>query len=296
MSIEVNKAFVQQFSDNIILLSQQRGSKLLDLVMQKPITGKYAHFDRIGAVEAREKTSRHSQVVRSDTPHSRRRVAIKDFYAADMVDKEDDIRMLVDPRNVYAQNIAYALGRKIDDIILEALTGNAASIDADDASSNIALPSSQIVTEDFGTADSNLTLKKLIEAKRLLDKNDVMDEERIIVVNASAVANLLNDTTITSADYNSVKALVAGEINTFLGFRFVMCNRLRGTADGTDTDPVQVVAFLRSAVGFALGQNVQVRMDELPDYHYSTQVYASMTGGAVRIEEEKVVKIECVQS
>lgn len=251
MSIEVNKAFVQQFSDNIILLSQQRGSKLLDLVMQKPITGKYAHFDRIGAVEAREKTSRHSQVVRSDTPHSRRRVAIKDFYAADMVDKEDDIRMLVDPRNVYAQNIAYALGRKIDDIILEALTGNAASIDADDASSNIALPSSQIVTEDFGTADSNLTLKKLIEAKRLLDKNDVMDEERIIVVNASAVANLLNDTTITSADYNSVKALVAGEINTFLGFRFVMCNRLRGTADGTDTDPVQVVAFLRSAVGFA---------------------------------------------
>lgn len=296
MSIQVNNAFVQQFSDNIILLSQQKGSKLLDLVMQKPITGKYAHFDRIGAVEARQKTSRHADVVYTDTPHSRRRVGIEDFYAVDLVDKEDDIRMLVDPRNIYAQNIAFALGRKIDDLILAAATGNSTAVDSDDASSTVALPSSQVVGEDEGTANSNLNLEKLIAAKKILDNNDVDDEERIIVVNPSAVAALLAIEKVTSSDYAAIKALVAGEINTYMGFRFVKSTRLRGTADGTDTDPMQVVAFLRSGIGFALGQNVQVRMDELPAKHYSTQVYASMTGGAVRIEEEKVVKIECVQS
>lgn len=298
MSNSVDIAFVQQFADNLRHLAQQQGSKLMKHVSVKPITGKYAHFERLGSVEASKRLNRHADVSYTDVPHSRRRVQIDDYEVADLVDKQDEIRMLVDPKNPYAVSMAWALGRKMDDIILEAAVGNAASIDASDSSSNVALGSGQTVDEDFGTgSDSNLTLEKLIEAKRLLDKADIIgDDGRALIHNASALSNLLNDSTVTSADYSSIRALVKGEINSYLGFDFTMMNRLRGTADGSDTDPVQCIALVKSGMGLALGQDIKVKMDELPSKGYSTQVYASATMGAVRIEEEKVVKIECVQA
>lgn len=297
MSNQIDIAFVQQFADNLRHLAQQQGSKLLKHVSVKPINGKYAHFERLGAVEASLRLNRHADVSYTDMPHSRRRVEISDYEVADLVDRQDDIRMLIDPRNPYAMSMAWALGRKMDDIILEAAVGNSKSIDASDSSSNVALGSGQTIDEDFGTADSNLTLAKIIEAKRILDKADIIgDDGRVLVHNASALSNLLNDTTVTSADYASIKALVQGEIGSYVGFNFEMMNRLRGTADGTDSDPVQCLALVKSGMGFAMGQDIQVRMDELPSKGYSTQVYGSSTFGATRIEEEKVVKIEVVQS
>ena len=298
MSTEVNKAFVQQFSDNLIHLAQQRGSKLMSSVRQQRITGKHAHFDRLGTVTAQQKTSRHSDVEYSNTPHSRRRVSPDDFYVADLVDKEDEVRMLIDPKSPYAMNMAWGLGRKVDDLLIAAATGNATSIDSSDSSSNVALGSGQTIDEDFGTgSDSNLTLEKIIEAKRILDSNDVDEfDSRFLIHNASALANLLNDTTVTSSDYSAIKALVRGEIDTYLGFKFVRTERISGTADGTDTDPKLCLAYTKTAMGLAIGRDISVKMAELPEKHYATQVYASMTMGATRIEEEKMVSIECVQA
>ncbi len=297
MSIEINKAFVQQFKDNLIMLSQQKGSRLLSSVMVNKVVGKFDHFERLGATSAVERTSRHGDTPIIDTPHSRRRVVLRDFEWADLIDKQDEVRMLINPRSNYARAGAWALGRKMDDLILAAATGSAASIDAADASSGIALPAGQIIDEDFAAADSNLTVEKLIEAGRILDSNDVdPDEERFIVYNASAKASLLNTTEVTSSDFNSVKALTEGRIDTFMGFKFIRVERLLGTADGTDTDPVKVLAYTRSAIGYGMGMDINVRVSERDDKSYSTQVYASMTGEAVRVEDEKVVEIQCVQA
>lgn len=297
MSIEVNKAFVQQFSDNLMHLAQQRGSRLMETIMMQNVVGKYAHFDRLGATSAVKRTTRHGDTPLIDSAHSRRRVSMDDYEWADLIDNQDKVRMLISPESDYAKAGAWALGRSMDDIIIEAATGNAASIDANDSSSNVALPSSQIVDEDFGTADSNLTVAKLREAKRILDSNDVdPEEERFCIVNASALSSLLGETEVTSSDFNTVRALVQGELDTFLGFRFLRTERLLGTADGTDTDPVTCLAYARSGLGIALGQDINVRISERDDKSYATQVYASMTMGAVRVEEEKVVSIECVQS
>lgn len=298
MSIEVDKAFVQQFSANLIHLAQQRGSKLAGTVMRKDVTGKYAHFDRLGATSAQKRTTRHGDTPLIDTPHSRRRVGLDDYEWADLIDQQDEVRMLIDPKSAYAQAGAWALGRTLDDLIVSAATGNAVSVSAADAASNVALPAAQTIDEDFGTgSDTNLTLEKLIEAKRILMKNEVdMSEEMTLVLNASALANLLNDSTITSADYNSIRALVRGEIDTFMGFKFVITERLSGTADGTDTDPVLCLAYPKSAIGLAMGKDINARISERDDKSYATQVYAAMTAGAVRIEDEKVVSIECVQA
>lgn len=297
MANEINKAFVQQFSNNLIHLAQQRGSRLMSTVMNERVVGKYAHFDRLGSTAAVLRTTRHGETPIIDTPHSRRRVILADYHWGELIDDQDKVRMLIDPKSAYAQAGAWAMGRAMDEVIRDAATGSAASIDSADASSTVALPSTQIVDEDFGSADTNLTLEKLIEAKRILTRNDIMmDEPLYFVYNASAQAALLNLTEVGSADYNSVKALVRGEINTFLGFEFVMYNHLNGTADGTDTDPVKCLAYAKSGIGLGLGQDIKVRMGEDASREFNTRIYASMSLGAVRVEEEKVVEVQVVQS
>lgn len=294
MSTEVNKAFVQQFADNLIHLAQQKGSRLLPTVMSKRTTGKYDHFDRLGATTAQLRTGRHADTPLIDTPHSRRRVVLNDYEWADLVDTQDELRMLIDPKSAYAQAGAWAMGRKIDDVIIAAAIGNAASIAADDTSSNTSFSSAMIVDEDFGSANSNLTFEKLNESRRLLRGNDIdPDEELYIVVNADMLHNLLTESEIQSIDTNTVRALVRGDINTFMGYKFVHSERLSGA--GTEADPRLALAYAKSAVGVAIGQDVKVRMSERDDKSYATQVYACMTLGAVRIEEEKIAEIQCVE-
>ena len=120
MSTEITKAFVEQYSSNIQMLSQAKGSALRDKVRLESVTGKNAFFDQIGSVTATVRSSRHSNTPQADTPHSRRRVSLVDYEFADLVDDLDKVRMLVDPTSSYAQAAAYAMGRAMDDAIIAA--------------------------------------------------------------------------------------------------------------------------------------------------------------------------------
>ncbi len=299
MSNEIPVSFVQQYADEVIHLIDQESSMLKDRVRNKPVTGKNAYFDRLGRGVVYLKGGRHTKVTHNDVAHSRRRVTKNDYLWSDLIDEEDMARLLINFDSEYARAAAGDIGIKIDEIIIDAINGNAVSVDSDETGTNVALPSTQIVDEDFNTADSNLIVEKLIEAKRLLMKHSgSVRDDVTMVVNASAIASLLNETEIQSSDFNTVKALVSGEIDTYMGFKFVTVKDglLPGTADGTDTDPVRCLAFLRRSIGLAIGREPQIRMDKLPEYGYATQVLGNMTLGATRIEEEGVIAIKCVQS
>ena len=125
MSTEITKAFVEQYSSNIQMLSQQKGSLLRDKVRLESVTGKNAFFDQIGSVTATVRSTRHSNTPQADTPNSRRRVSLVDYEFADLVDDLDKVRMLVDPTSSYAQAAAFAMGRAMDDAIITAATGAA---------------------------------------------------------------------------------------------------------------------------------------------------------------------------
>jgi hypothetical protein len=297
MSNFIDVAFVQQYSDNIIQLAQQEGSRLRGTVMNKTVQAKLANFERLGATVAQKKVSRHGDTPLIDVPHSRRRVYMEDYEWAAMIDKEDEVRLLIDPKSSYAKAGAMALGRAMDDIIIAAATGNSISADAEETNSNVALPASQIISEDTGTTDSNLNIEKLILARQKLMAAEIdMSEELTLVANASALmAGLMNETEIQSADFNTVKALVRGDIDTFMGFTFNRTERILGTADGSDTDPVLCLAYAKSAIGLAIGTDINSRISERADKSYLTQVYSCMIAGATRIEEEKVISIKCVQ-
>ncbi len=294
MSIQIDNAFVQQFSDNLIMLSQQRGAKLTNTVMRKDVTGKYTHFDRLGASTATKRTSRHADTPLSDTPHSRRRVVLEDYSTADLIDQQDELRMLIDPKSTYALSMSYTLGRSLDDIIIAAAQGSSTSVSSSDATSSIALPSTQIVDQSFATTDSDITLEKMIEAKRILVSNEVHPEdEAFFVLDSTALyTGLMREAEVQSTDYNTVKALVQGTINTFLGFTIIQSERLLDNSEGFKN----CLAYAKSGIGLGMGKEPTVKVSERADKEHATQVYACMTAGASRIEEEKVVIVEAYRT
>ena len=226
-------------------------------------------FDQVGSAAAVLRTTRHADTPLIDTPHSRRMVTMADYEYADLIDDQDKIRLLVDPTSTYARAAASAMGRAIDDVIIAASVGTAK-------------------TGTHGSA--NLTIAKLLSAKQILDEGNVDPSiPRYLVCAPDQISALLGTTQVTSSDFNTVRALATGEVNSYLGFNFIVSNRL-----GLDSNSHrQVFAFAGDGIKLAMGKEPSARIDERSDKSYATQVYYCMTLGASRMEESKVVEIAC---
>jgi hypothetical protein len=288
MSTQITTAFVEQYSANVTMLSQQMGSLLRSAVDVETIKGKNAFFDQVGSVTAQVRSSRHGSTPQLDTPHSRRRVSLADYEWADLIDDLDKVRMLIDPTSSYAKAAAAAMGRAMDDVIITALGGSADTGVA--GGTAVSLPSTQKVSTAAQADGAGLTIAKLLSAKYILDSNDVDPSlARYIVVSPKQIQDLLATTQVTSSDFNTVKALATGQLDSFLGFKFIVSNRLLLA----NTDDRLCYAFTADAIKLAIGKDVTARIDERADKSYATQVYYSMAIGATRLEEKKVVEIPC---
>lgn len=293
MSTQITTAFVEQYKANVYHLVQQKGSKLRNTVRLETVTGKNAFFDQIGAVAAQKRTSRHGDTPRMDTPHSRRRVSLADFEWADLIDDQDRVKMLIDPASDYSMSAMWALGRSMDDVIVEAV--DAAAFTGVDGSTSTSFDSGmivdvQVVWPGVSAADTGLNLAKLIEAKKLLGANDVdPDEEVFVPVNARQISSLLKDERVVSGDYNRALPLVDGKVSHVGGCTLIPCNRILVDTNSDDKVPF----YTKNGLLLALGQDMTARISERADKSYATQVYAAMTIGATRMEEKRVGYIEC---
>lgn len=284
MSVQITTAFVNQYSANIQMLSQQMGSLLRNAVDVETVNGEKAFFDQVGSAAAVLRTTRHADTPLIDTPHSRRMVTMSDYEYADLIDDQDKVRLLVDPTSTYARAAAAAMGRAMDDVIITAALGTA--LTGKDGTTSTPFDSNNTIA----VGGAGLTLSKLIEAKEILDSNDVDPSiPRYMAVSPKQIANLLDDNEITSADYNTVRALVKGELDTFVGFKFIMTNRL--PLDGSNDR--RCIAWAMDGLKLAVGKEPTARIDERADKSYATQVYYCMSIGATRMEEAKVVEIIC---
>ena len=286
MSSQVTTAFVQQYSSNVQLLSQQKGSLFRNAVRVESQVGKNAFYDQVGSATAQKRLSRHADTPQLDTPHARRRVSLVDYEYADLIDDQDKVRTLIDPTSPYSQATAFAMGRAIDDEIISAAFGTAYT--GETGSTSTTFPSGQVVA--VGSPAEGLTIAKLVSAKQLLDEANVDTTlPRYVAVAPEQLSDLLNITTVTSSDYNTVKALVQGEIDTFLGFKFIVSTRL-SSESGVNR---RVIAWAEDGLLLSIGKDITAKIDERADKGYATQVYYAMSIGATRMEEEKVVEIKC---
>ena len=275
--------YAKNYGNIVSMLAQQKGSRLRNAVTVKPgVVGEETYMDQLSAFEASKRTARLAQTNPTLAEYARRRIALEDYFIAKGIDKMDDVRTLADPTSAIVQSGVAGLGRAMDDAIIAALGGT--SYTGKVGGTSTVLPSAQKIAE----ASTSLTLAKLLAAKEILDGNEVDDMERYVAAGSNQMSSLLNTTEIKSADYNSVKALVRGEIDTFLGFKFIRSERL---AIGSSIR--SCYAFAKSGIGLAIGRDVTSRIDELPTQHYAKQLYFSMAIGASRLEEDKVVQIGC---
>lgn len=293
MSDSINVNLVKNFRANFIILAQQMKSRLREAVREEPLGGEDDFFDRIGAADGADITDRHGDTQYAATPHSRRKVNAIPWQWADLIDKKDKVRMLGDPQSSYVITASAAAGRRMDDHIIAAAFGNAYSGKAGTTPVPFPTAATHVVPVDLSGSAEGLTVNKLIRAKRLLKEKDIDPTIPLHIACAERqIEDLLKTTEVTSADYNSVKALVQGEIDTFMGFKFHQLERLL-----TDTNSYRrVIAWAEDGLLLGVHENVQVMIDRLPTKRYSVQVYVEMDMGATRMEEEKVVEVKCSEA
>jgi hypothetical protein len=295
----ITTAFVKQYADNLFILSQQKGSKLQACVRNEPITSaEEAYWDTLGTVAAQKKTTRHGPTPNNEQTHGRRKCTPEDYNTCSLIDNEDKLKMIIDPTNGFALTQAAALGRTKDDIIIEAALGTAligktgaTSIAFKDDSISMDGTAGGVVTT-LGTLAAvgtvaDIDLLKILTMMELFNAADVDPEiEKFWVVSPKDIKDMLDLEEVGSADYNTVRTLVQGKVDTYAGFKFLWSNRL--TKDAATSTAYRTFAWAKDGIILGVGKEVRSRIDERNDLSYALQVYSEMTMGAVRMEGAKV--------
>lgn len=293
MSVNVNTMYAQQYANTIMLLLQQRGSKLSDTVMPKPISGAKAAVvvEQIGKVEAKKRTTRYPSLVPQDTPHDRPWVYPVDYDWNDLIDSIDKLRTVVDPQSSYALNGTYAMGRAKDNEIIGAFFADRNTGENGTTVKTYASEGSTVLA-NFGAAGNvGLTVAKLREAKRIMmaAEVDLENDPLTIAFKAKQHDNLLAEMQVVSTDFNEKPVLVEGRVTRFLGFNFKQTELIQSSG-GNDL----VAAYAKSGMTLATWNDISTDISQRKDLAgLPFQVYVFGTFGSVRIEGLRVIQILC---
>ena len=296
MSFNISTALVKQFSDNFELTPQQTSTLLRGTVLEERITGKEALFDQVGVSHAVEMTERHGDTPMVNIPHSRRLLRLKDFSWAEFITSEDKAKMLGDPTSEYLQSGIAAMNRVIDTLIIDAALGNALT-GAD--GTTVTAPQSALAVGS--NAAARFTLEKILSAKKELDKGNAPKNDRYFVVTSAQMEDLLKIEKLTSADYNTVRGLVDGSIDSFAGFKFITINDSR---DATDTNLIlpkntagnrRCFAFQKNGLKLGLGQDIKTSISIRHDKNDENQLLIKMSANATRMHEKLVIEVPCTE-
>lgn len=283
----------QEYSKIILPLARQERSMLYDRVFVKSeFTGKSFYQDQIGTWEMSEKSAPNSETPKNDPNLSRTRIDIKTYNDARIFDRSLDLQSFSDPMSVASISMQSAVGVQIDKVIYTAL--GATALRGETGATSVTFPTAQTIEATFGgtgAENTGLTPAKIRRASSKLTGAGVPTYDRTFVASATGQEQLLGNTEATSSDYNNVKALVNGEINSWCGFKFVFLPD--GIISVTDAGVATYYAFHKTGVCFAMLEELFMRVSERADLSYSKQVYYEISCGAARLEEKKVVKVLC---
>jgi len=292
-TFQIQDHHVIQFTRNVELLLQQKQPRLAGTTSQASYTGEKAQVVlQFGEVEMQPFNSGAApgewkgDTVWSDIEHHQRWVFPRDYTLSLPITKPDPLRMLADPRSPYAEAMRAAYARLVDDTIIAAALGTSRTGRYDDLQS-VTFPTGQIIDDN-----DPLTIDKLIQAReKLLAAHNDPSEERYLLCSERQISDLLRTTEVTNADYTTVKALVKGEVDSFVGFRFITSERL-GLAAGKR----QCFAWVKSGLHFGTWNSLEFKSDPRPDKNYVWQLWQTATIGATRTQEKKIVQINCDES
>lgn len=286
--------YTTQFSTNLEMLLQQKGSKLRGKVSEGFHVGKMASpINQVAPQALRAPSGRFTPMQRDDTAFVRRWVFPQEGELPQLIDTFDELQTIVDPKSAYVSTAAAAVGRAWDDSIILNATGNAqVGQDASGLSTETFNTTNFQIASTFGSsAASGLTVTKLIECKRILEHyhNDLESDRPTLVIGSSQHADLLNQVQVVSTEFAPRPILVDGMVRSFLGFDIVISERLPQTTVGSVRG---VLAFVRSGVYLGIWKDLTNRISVRNDLSGEPwQIYTSAMYGATRTQPGKVIQI-----
>jgi len=292
----ITEAFKNEYHDVLMTLVQQKGSRLGDTVMvDTDFSGEAKYYDQLGQTAVVTRTSRNQTTPIIDASWDKRKLIGIDYLHAFLLDKGDKLSMAIDPNTGLVLAQARAFARAKDKLIYNAALGTAYSGKAGTTSNSISTTV---------TAASGLTVDKILEIKQAMDLancDPAEEDPRYLVVTSFEITDLLNTTEVKSSDYNTVKALAAGTIDSFCGFKFIVLPPTYNASDtaiengiitrATGTGVNSCVAYAKSGIMLGIKSDIETQVEKLAGFNYSTQFWAEMIAGCVRLEEEKVVAV-----
>lgn len=296
MSLEVTQFYETEFAKNWEMKVQQKDSRLLPTVTADSFRGKRKWYNQLDAGVMTEVTERKGDTPDGDTTGSKYWIYRRKFEFVRTWDEDDEMQLgsIALPDSDEIASFTAAEARTKDDVIIQAFDGLRKV--GETGTDTESFPGSQSIAKNYvpsGTAtDSGLTVAKILRAKKILDENEVDDEDRFFVTSSQQLQDMLNITQITSGDYVNVKALVDGEVTGFAGFTFVRSERLPLINDGTEADIRHCYAYHKSGIRWAdAGRSVHI--DVLPNRRHAKQLRGVCRMGAVRVEDKRIVRILC---
>ena len=277
MAIGLSNAFVTLFDAEVKQAYQAKAQLVGATRQRRGVEGSTAKFPKAGKGVATLRIPQ-TDVTPLNVDFSQVTATLEDWNAAEYSDIFMQQKVNFDERQELVQVVSNAIGRRQDQLIIDALTASSTAL---------------TVGNDVGGTDTNLNLDKLLAAKKALDAGNVPPSDRHMVIHANNLSALLGETEVTSSDFASVKALVNGEINTFLGFNFhVLGDRAEGglTVDGSSDRTIW--AFHKDALGYAEGMGPKTEINYVPE-KTSFLVNSMFSAGAVAIDAEGIVQITC---
>jgi len=294
MSVNIPTHYGRQYADTLMLLLQQKGSRLRGCVMEKSdYKGEQASpVDQEGPVEMQSVDSRFEAMGRVDSDSDRRWLFPKSYDLPQMVDHFDELKVLLDPKSQKVQNAVNAAGRQIDRRIIAGMLGTNYTGKNGDTTTT-ALAGNTIVVDEGSSVDTGLTVAKLIKAKEILMSHNVdTDNDPLYCgITAKQQTSLMREAQVISLDYNEKPVLVEGKVTSFMGFKFVHSELFGETLSSGDE---QCLAWAKSGVHLGLWEDVRTDISQRKDLRgLPWQVYLWLTIDACRLEEKKVVNIKC---
>jgi hypothetical protein len=280
MAQQISNAFVQLF-DAEVKQAYQAKRMLEGLTRQRNnVEGASIKFPKIGTGSATLRVPQ-TDVTPMNAGYSQVTCTLQDWNAAEYSDIFQQAKVNFDERRELVQVVSAAIGRRMDQLIIDSLVASSTSL---------------TVANSIGGATTGLNTAKLRRAKALLDKNNVPADGRTLVIHASSLENLLAETAVTSTDFNTVQALVKGDVNSFLGFNFVMLgDRPEGGLPIDGSLDRTCFAFHRDAIGFAVGMDMKSEINYIPE-KTSWLVNGMFSAGAINIDDLGIVKITTRES
>ena len=246
MSNTLSTVAVTEF-DSMVKHAYQNASLLRNAVtVRNNVVGDTYKFRAMGKGTASARGTTQTDVTPMNVAHSLITATLANYVAPEYTDIFDQAEVNFDEKQELAKTIAGALGRRLDDIVISAM--------------DAATPAATV-----GVGTTALAATDLIDAKVELVKGGVGSADLYCAISGAGLAGLLADEKVSSADYQNVKALVNGEVNTFAGFNVIVIEDRTVGGLTTTADVTAGYAFAKDAIGLAIGVDNKTTIDYVPE-------------------------------